>query len=124
MGRHVTDSLVPNEHVVHEGNYHWVIFFLPKSIRTLCFSAIIARLTSEFVITNRRIVIKTGWIRVHTVEININQIESIKVEQGLIGRVLGFGTVAIIGSGGTQEVFYYIARPLEFRRAYQRLPLA
>lgn len=121
MGRYVNSSLGPNEQVVHEAHFHWVIFLFPRSLLTLWIAPLYARISSEFVITTRRIVIKTGLISIRTVELNLIQIESINVEQSILGRLLGFGTITVIGSGGTREVFRYIAGPLEFRRAYQRL---
>lgn len=79
----------------------------------------IARWSSEFVITTRRVVIKTGLVSRRTVELNLLHVESVNVDQGILGRLLDFGTVTIVGSGGTREVFAYIEHPLAFRRAYQ-----
>ena len=46
--------------------------------------------------------------------------ESIGVEESVMGRMLGFGTVIIHGTGGTPEVFNIIAHPLEFRTQVQQ----
>jgi uncharacterized membrane protein YdbT with pleckstrin-like domain len=119
MGHYVDSSLGPNEQVIQETRYHWIIFTFPSGIFTLWLSPLIARWSSEFAITNRRIVIKTGWVRRRTIELNIQQVESVNVDQSILGRMLNYGTVTIVGSGGTREVFAYIERPLEFRQAYQ-----
>ena len=79
----------------------------------------IAWLSSEFAVTNMRVVAKTGWIRRSTVETLLSKIEAIGVDQRLMGRMLGFGTVQITGTGGTRESFRKIARPLELRRQIQ-----
>ncbi len=121
MGRYVNSSLGPNEQVEHETHFHWIIFLFPRSLLTLWIAPLYARLSSEFVITTRRIVIKTGLMSIRTVELNLNQVESINVEQSLLGRLLAYGSVTVVGSRGTREVFRHIAGPLEFRRAYQRL---
>ena len=79
----------------------------------------ITQTTSEFSITDRRVVIKVGWIRRRTMETLLSKIETIGVEQTLIGRMLDFGTIVVMGTGGTEEAFRNIAKPLEFRRQVQ-----
>jgi uncharacterized membrane protein YdbT with pleckstrin-like domain len=122
MGQYVNASLAPNEEIVYEARYHPVIFWFPVAIFTLWLQPLIARWPSEFVITTRRVVIKTGLVSRRTVEINLHHVESVNVDQSILGRLLDFGTVTIVGSGGTHEVFAYIEKPLAFRRAYQHQP--
>ncbi len=75
--------------------------------------------TSEFAVTNKRVVIKVGLIRRHTLELLLAKVESIGVEQGVLGRILGYGTIVVVGTGGTRESFTNIAQPLEFRKQVQ-----
>ena len=75
--------------------------------------------TSEFAVTNKRVVIKVGWLHRRTVETMLSKIEGINVEQSLIGRLLGYGSIIITGTGGTQEPFRNIGSPFEFRRQVQ-----
>jgi membrane protein YdbS with pleckstrin-like domain len=79
---------------------------------------------SELVITDRRVLIKTGVVHRQTLEMFIPRIESIGVEQGFFGRMFDYGTVTIRGTGGSEEPFEAIARPLEFRNIVQRLQSA
>lgn len=79
----------------------------------------ITRSTSEFSVTDRRVIIKVGWIRRRTLETMLGKVETIGVEQSLIGRVFDFGTIVVMGTGGTKEPFRNIADPLEFRRQVQ-----
>jgi uncharacterized membrane protein YdbT with pleckstrin-like domain len=67
-------------------------------------------------VTNKRVVVKTGVLSRRTYEILLSKIESIHVEEGLLGRMLGYGSVVVRGTGGTPEPFYQIAHPLELRR--------
>lgn len=60
MGKYVNNHLIKDESVVFETKYHWVIFFTLKSLFTLTIAPMLQRALSEFVITNRRIIIKTG----------------------------------------------------------------
>lgn len=75
---------------------------------------------SEFGITNKRVLMKVGLIRRFSLEIFLERIESIHVRQGITGRIVGFGTIQVIGTGGTHDYFRYIPEPLEFRQRVQR----
>jgi len=75
--------------------------------------------TSEFAVTNKRVVIKVGWLRRRTVETMLSKVEGINVDQSLLGRLLGYGSIIITGTGGTQEPFRNIGSPFEFRRQVQ-----
>lgn len=121
MGKYVDNNLVKDERVEFETTYHWIIFCNLRAILTLFIAPIIDKYTDEFAITNRRVIIKTGLISRKTFEMNHTKIESINVDQGILGRTLGYGTIRIIGSGGTKEVFPKILKPLEFRKKFQEL---
>jgi len=121
MGSYVDKHLISNESVAYETKLHWVIFFSLKSIFTLTITAWLERWLSEYVITNRRIIIKTGFIARRTFEMNLSKIESVNVDQSVMGRIFNFGSITIIGSGGTRETFHNIAKPLRFRKEFQEL---
>lgn len=72
--------------------------------------------TSEFAVTSKRLIAKTGWLRRQSSEIWLEKVEGVSVDQGVIGRMLGFGTVAVTGTGGRTELFRQIADPLGFRQ--------
>jgi uncharacterized membrane protein YdbT with pleckstrin-like domain len=80
--------------------------------------------TSEFAVTNNRVLVKVGVIRRHSLEIVLRQVEGIGVDQGILGRILGFGTIIVSGTGATKEPFIRINKPLEFRRQVQVLTSA
>ncbi len=73
--------------------------------------------TTEIVKTDRRIIFKTGFIVRDTTEIPLYQIESINVNQSILGRVFKFGDILIMGTGGTHQDIAYIANILKFRKA-------
>jgi len=79
---------------------------------------IIIKETTELVITNRRIIAKVGFFSRHTVELNLSKIESIGVSQSILGRILDYGDLEIIGTGGTKEPITNISKPLVFRREF------
>jgi uncharacterized membrane protein YdbT with pleckstrin-like domain len=77
------------------------------------------RNATEMAVTNRRVLIKTGIGSRRTLDLMLSRVESIGVEESTVGRVLGYGSVVVRGTGGTPESFLMIAHPQEFRRAVQ-----
>jgi uncharacterized membrane protein YdbT with pleckstrin-like domain len=75
--------------------------------------------TSEYGITNKRVLMKVGFIRRLSLEIYLQRIESVKVYQSVLGRILGYGSITISGVGGSRDPFSNIPNPLEFRRRVQ-----
>ncbi len=95
-------------------------FALPLPI-FLMLTPTLAWISSELVITDRRVLIKTGIVRRQTLEMFISKVESIAIDQGFIGRIFDYGSVVIRGTGGLEEPFEAIARPIQFRNWVQRL---
>ena len=137
---------MPGENVVYRTRLHWAVLLaslaafvfavwllftrnevlvptggllLVLLVATLAITSLIARATSEFAVTNKRVLIKIGWLRRQSLETLLSKIETIRVEQGVLGRALDYGTIIISGTGGSKEPFRTIASPMEFRRAVQ-----
>jgi uncharacterized membrane protein YdbT with pleckstrin-like domain len=138
---YIDDNIMKGrEKIVYRTSLHWVVYLSPilllivgiplfSSVNTtpigviFVFLAIIQGLssfirikTSEFGVTNMRVMIKVGWIRRQTIETLLNKVEALEVQQGILGRILNFGTVVIVGTGGTKSAYHKIREPLEFRR--------
>ena len=75
--------------------------------------------SSEFAVTNRRVLVKVGFIKRRTLELMLNKVEVIGVDQTIWGRLFNYGTITITGTGGTHEPFTNISHPLEFRHNVQ-----
>jgi uncharacterized membrane protein YdbT with pleckstrin-like domain len=73
--------------------------------------------TTETVVTDKRIIHKTGFISRHTQEMNITKVETVDVFQPFWGRILGYGTVRAVGTGASLETLPYMASPLQLRSA-------
>ena len=122
---YVDSNLGDGEKVVHRGELHWAIFLpgivlLPVLIGVLfLISALIAKISTEMAVTNRRVIIKAGLISRRTIEMNLTKVENIGVDQGILGRILNYGTITVVGTGGTREPFKWVSAPLDFRRAVQ-----
>lgn len=74
--------------------------------------------TSEYAVTNKKIVMKVGWIRRTTLEVFLGRIEGFSVDQGIVGRIFNFGTI-VISTGGVSQSFHLIADPMTFRKQAQ-----
>jgi membrane protein YdbS with pleckstrin-like domain len=72
---------------------------------------------TEIAVTNRRVIYKKGFIRWRTNEMNMHKIESVQVYQSILGRMLGYGTVTILGAGAGFETLRTIAGPIELRNS-------
>lgn len=139
---YVEGNLMTGETVVYKANIHWFIF-LPGSllvalgiylftidaeggtvfgIIAIVFAvyslikALITKATTELAVTSKRVIAKFGLIRRNTVELNHSKVESLNVDQSILGRILGFGTLVINGTGGGKTPIPSIDSPLEFRR--------
>jgi uncharacterized membrane protein YdbT with pleckstrin-like domain len=125
---YIDDSLIPGETLIHRARVSWwsqfPLVFL--GIVTLVFLVGLVFLaiawvrvhSTELAITSRRVIAKFGFVKRHTVEINLDKVEALKVEQGLWGRFLNFGTVFISGAGTSVAPIPNIADPLVFRRKF------
>ena len=77
--------------------------------------AFIRRATTELAVTDHRVIYKSGLLSRHTIEMNRDKVESVDVDQSLLGRILGYGTVIVRGTGGRLEPIRNIGDPLRFR---------
>jgi uncharacterized membrane protein YdbT with pleckstrin-like domain len=71
--------------------------------------------TTEIAVTNRRIIYKEGFISRNTVEMHMDKVESVDVDQSIMGRILDYGDVNVKGTGAGFEPLKRIAAPLELR---------
>jgi membrane protein YdbS with pleckstrin-like domain len=83
----------------------------------LLFVAWLRRRATEIVVTDRRVIFKRGFLSRHTVEMNVSKIETVDVEQGLGGRLWGYGTVLIRGTGSGFEPLVGVGSPIALRNA-------
>lgn len=102
--------------------YQWTALVLFFIAIYLAIKAFIMYQTSEYGVTDKRIVMKTGWIQRRSIEIFLEKVEAIYVDQTVIGRIFNYGTIIIVGTGGSKDPFLYVPQPLLFRnRAQQQI---
>ena len=124
MGNYVDSHLIKGETVVYSAKLHWNIYLTPTAILSLWIAPFIQQATSEFAITTKRVIIKVGLIARRTLEMNLSKIETVNVDQSIMGRILDYGSITVIGTGGTREIFNDIANPMQFRKAFQEIDIA
>lgn len=81
-------------------------------------SAFLYFVSTEMVVTNRRIAAKTGFIRRTTLELPHERVEGFTVDQSVVGRVFGYGTITAIGMGGSAVGYPFLRNPISMRRSY------
>jgi uncharacterized membrane protein YdbT with pleckstrin-like domain len=125
---YIESSLVPGEVLVHRAHVSWwsqagllvlgiVLLVVVIGIFFLAYAWIRVHST-ELAITNKRVIAKFGFIKRDTLEINLGQVEALRVEQTFLGRMLNYGTIIVSGTGGALDPFPNIADPLVFRRKF------
>jgi len=78
-------------------------------------SELLRRRTTEIAVTDRRVIFKTGILRRRSIEMNMDKVESVDVDQSVLGRIFDFGTVLIRGTGASLEPLDQIENPLRLR---------
>lgn len=129
MGSYVESNLIKGETVQYEGKVclwsllpsiiFWLLLLPFFGIGLILWiSAAITYYTTELSITNRRVIAKFGFIRRNTVEMNIQKVESIQVDQSILGRIFNFGSVVVAGAGDPKAPIPGISNPLTFRNRF------
>jgi uncharacterized membrane protein YdbT with pleckstrin-like domain len=133
---YIQETLINGERVIYEGKlslwsllpkiFFGIIFlFLCKVTVWFLLPAIvsfavagIAYISTELAFTNKRVIAKIGFISRKTIELNINKVEAIQVNQGIIGRIFNYGTIIISGAGNPQAPIEGISSPMKFRNKF------
>lgn len=121
---YIENNLIPGETVAYRTRLHWVLFLWPAALFIIGLmirdsgggvlillgllwglASYINLTSSEFGVTNRRVLIKVGFIRRKSLELLLQKVEGIGVDQGILGRIFGYGTITVTGTGGTRESF-------------------
>lgn len=138
---YLQDNLTPGENIVYQANIHWFIFVRPallllsgylfySALETgfihwigiillvLGFYSLLERLSLKIgslcAVTSKRVILKSGIIKRYALELVLSKCEGIRINQGIWGRIAGFGTI-IITTGGATNSYRFVADPMKFR---------
>jgi uncharacterized membrane protein YdbT with pleckstrin-like domain len=129
MASYIEGALTPGETVLHNAHVSWWSLWGPLALGLVTLPlfglgliawgyAWVQYKTTELAITNKRVIVKTGFISRQTIELNIAKVESIQVNQTMMGRMLDYGSLLISGGGNPQAPINGISEPLAFRKAF------
>jgi uncharacterized membrane protein YdbT with pleckstrin-like domain len=129
MASYIEGALIKDEKVIYTGHISlWSLApLIALGLLTVGFfglglifwiMAFIRYTTTELAFTNKRVIAKFGFISRQTIELNISKVESIQVNQGILGRIFDYGTLVISGAGNPQAPIPGISNPMSFRRAF------
>ncbi len=140
--KYIEKVLLPDEEIRYTAKIHWIVYLTPVIVFALaiyCLSsgeegwvifgfilfiigifylvgAFIQRWTTELVVTSQRVLAKVGFIKRKTWEINSPKVEGVQVDQSVLGRILGYGTLTVKGTGSGIAPIKNVDDPLEFRK--------
>lgn len=129
MSSYIQNVLIADERVLYTGRLSvwallpeilWGTLLLPFFGIGLVvwLLAYLRYISTELAITNKRVIAKFGFISRRTVEINLNKVESLQVDQNVLGRLFNYGSLVISGAGTPQAPIPGIYDPLAFRKAF------
>ncbi len=142
MGRYVQSTLLDGENVIYEAKISWIVFVKPIVAGAFfCFiavlwgqngallgltgiavgvggalAAMIRRVSTEIAVTDKRVILKTGFIKRDTMEQFLEKIDSIAIDQSVFERLTNSGTIIVRGSGQSSAPIANIDDPLQFRK--------
>ncbi|MEL5892959.1 PH domain-containing protein [Bacteroides sp. GD17] len=137
---YIQDNLQAGEEIKYKANIHWYIFVYPVILLLLgaCLSSartsfiyyigllllilglfqlvkrVFIKLGAEYVITNKKVILKSGFLSRDALELILNKCEGLRINQSIMGRILGFGSI-VVTTGGATNTFNYITNPMKFR---------
>ena len=132
MGAFVNNSLISGEAIECNAEiswasqfwyFFWAVITIPTVILPILFIllAIINVTTTELAVTNKKVIGKAGFIRRASIDMPLNKLESVNIDQGIVGRIFGYGRVSIRGIGGNNVTIPHIKAPYDFRRVVMDL---
>ena len=84
------------------------------------FLVLAAYLNSQIILTNKRLIYRTGFLARAAGELPLENVDAIFILEPLLGRLLGYGTVTVSSLGGLRLPLQYLAKPQVFHAALQR----
>lgn len=138
---YIQNNLQAGEEIKYKADIHWYIFVYPVILLLMgafFYSArqagfvyyiglflllaglfqlvkrILLKMGAEYVVTNRRVILKSGILSRDALELILNKCEGLRINQSIMGRLLGFGSI-VVTTGGMTNAFHFIADPMRFR---------
>jgi uncharacterized membrane protein YdbT with pleckstrin-like domain len=127
--RYIDESLAPGETILQRGKWptsYWVMAWASLIVLGIIvvgvfiFIGMVVKMkTTDFAVTNRRVILKEGWLNRRTHELSVASVEGVALTQTLWARLFGYGRVVVTGTGEATIVFPPMGKPVAFRRAIE-----
>ena len=115
---YIEKTLATNEQIIGKFKIHWISYILPVMtvIVIIGIPALIRLLTTEYAVTSKKVVLKTGFISRNTEELLLKKAETVEIKQGILGRILGYGDIKVTGTGVSFVLFKTVQNPMKAKR--------
>ena len=115
---YIEKTLGNDEKILSEFKIHLIIYLPYALFFWLGYPAYVwlQLLFTEYALTNKRVVTKTGIISRNSDEMRLTKVETVEVKQSIIGRIFGYGNVIITGTGISNVVYAGVSNPLKVKR--------
>ena len=137
---YIQNNLQAGEEIKYKADIHWYIFVLPAVLLLLgaflssaqtsfiyyigllllllglfqLIKRVLLKMGAEYVITNKKVILKSGILSRDALELILSKCEGLRINQSVMGRILGFGSI-VVTTGGATNQFNFIANPMKFR---------
>ena len=137
---YIQNNLQTGEEIKYKAYIHWYIFVYPAILLLLgaFFSSaqtgfiyyigllllllglfqlikrVLLKIGAEYVVTNKKVILKSGILSRDALELILSKCEGLRINQSIMGRILGFGSI-VVTTGGATNIFKFIANPMRFR---------
>ena len=137
---YIQNNLHTGEEIKYKADIHWYIFVYPAILLLLgaFFSSaqtgfiyyigllllllglfqlikrVLLKIGAEYVVTNKKVILKSGILSRDALELILSKCEGLRINQSIMGRILGFGSI-VVTTGGATNIFKFIANPMRFR---------
>ena len=137
---YIQNNLQTGEEIKYKADIHWYIFVYPAILLSLgaFFSSaqtgfiyyigllllllgllqlikrVLLKIGAEYVVTNKKVILKSGILSRDALELILSKCEGLRINQSIMGRILGFGSI-VVTTGGATNIFKFIANPMRFR---------
>lgn len=114
----INKTLIKDEKVISFFSIHKFHYILPliMSFLIIGIPLLLKYLFTEYGLTNKRVITKTGIISRSTEEMKLSKVETVEIKQGILGRILGYGSVIVSGTGSSNVIISKVSNPIEVKK--------
>ena len=115
---YINKTLIKDEKVISFFSVHKFHYILPiiMSFLIIGIPLLLKYLFIEYGLTNKRVITKTGIISRSTEEMKLSKVETVEIKQGILGRILGYGSVVVSGTGSSNVIISKVSNPIEVKK--------